>query len=182
MTPEDIFQNLEQRAEADSAVVAVMRRSLAYEPGLYPPAFPFVEPLTFGQGEWRRRATYLAAACWAKSQRSPQDESKTHGVDLASALRKLKTDPKQSQAGESLTKRFTALLDADSDELPWRLRQITTLLSASGITIDWPALLNDLWHWNHSDRFVQVRWARHFWATPSAAAAKAIAEEPSIGD
>lgn len=169
MTPEEIFQNLEQRAVADTAVVAVLRRSLAYEPGLYPPAFPYVEPLTYGQGEWRRRATYLAAACWAKSQRSHEDGPKDHCMELAFALLKLKEDPKQSQAGESLTKRFTALLDADSDELPWRLRQITAQLSAAAITVDWAALLNDLWHWNHSNRSVQVNWARQFWAPPQRA-------------
>ena len=171
MTPEDIFSNLEERAGADTAVLAVLRRSLAYEPGLYPPAFPYVEPLTYGQGEWRQRATYLAAACWAKGHRAHQEDSQDPGIGLASALLKLRDDPKQSQAGDSLTKRFTALLDADSDELPWRLRQITAQLSAAGITVDWPALLNDLWHWNHSNRSVQVNWARQFWA-PSKRAKK----------
>jgi len=175
MTPEDIFQNLEERAAADTAVLAVLRRSLAYEPGLYPPAFPYVEPLTHGQGEWRRRATYLAAACWAKGQRAQQDEPKVSGIDLASALRKLLEKPKQGQAIESLskslTKRFTALLDSDPDELPWRLRQITFELSAADIAIAWPSLLKDLWYWNRSDRFVQVNWARQFWA-PSQRAIK----------
>jgi CRISPR system Cascade subunit CasB len=177
MTPEDIFQNLEERAAADTAVVAALRRSLAHEPGLYPPVFPYVEPLTYGQGEWQRRATYLAAACWAKNQRSHQDEPKDPGLKLATALVKLKEDPKKSQAGESLTKRFTALLDADPDELPWRLRQITSQLSAAGIAIDWPALLNDLWRWNLSSRSVQVNWARQFWAPPKRA--KEQEERPS---
>jgi CRISPR system Cascade subunit CasB len=164
MTPADLFQKLEERASADTAVVAVLRRSLAYDPGLYPPAFPYVEPLAYGQGEWRRQATYLVAACWAKGQRALQDEKKGIALSLASALRKLRDDPKQSQAGESLTKRFTALLDADSDELPWRLRQITSQLNAAGIDLDWPALLEDLWHWNHSKRSVQVKWARESWS------------------
>lgn len=169
MTPETIFQNLAQRAEADTAVLAVLRRSLAYEPGLYPPAFPYVEPLTYGQGEWQRRATYLAAACWAKGQRADPAEPKPAGIGLATALRKLREDPQKSQAGESLTKRFTTLLDADPDELPWRLRQITSLLNAADLAIDWPALLNDLWRWNLSSRSVQVNWARQFWAAPAKA-------------
>jgi CRISPR system Cascade subunit CasB len=166
MTPEEIFQNLEDRALADTAVVAVLRRSLAYEPGLYPPAFPYVEQLTYGQGEWRRRATYLVAGCWAKGQRSHEDEVQVHCFELPCALLKLRDDPQQSQTGESLMKRFTALLDADSDELPWRLRQITTQLSAAGISVDWAALLKDLWNWNYSNRSVQLSWARQFWAQP----------------
>jgi CRISPR system Cascade subunit CasB len=181
MTPEDIFQNLAECAAADTATVAVLRRSLAYEPGLYPPAFPYVEPLTHGQGEWRRRATYLAAACWAKGQRAQQDEPMVSGIDLASALRKLLENTKQGQAVESLskslTKRFTALLDADPDELPWRLRQITSQLSAADIAIDWLKLLNDLWYWNRSDRSVQVNWARQFWSASQRA--KKEEEEPT---
>lgn len=164
MTSEEIFQNLEKRAAVNTAVVAVLRRSLAHEPGLYPPSFPYVEILTYGQGEWRRRATYLAAACWAKAQRAQLTEKTISAVDLATALRKLRDDPKRSQAGESLTKRFTALLDSDSDELAWRLRQITSQISSAAIAIDWPALLNDLWRWNLSSRSVQVNWARQFWS------------------
>jgi CRISPR system Cascade subunit CasB len=56
------------------------------------------------------------------------------------------------------------LLDADADELPWRLRQITAVLDAAAVVIDWSSLLSDLWRWNHPDRYVQVRWARHFWS------------------
>jgi CRISPR system Cascade subunit CasB len=55
------------------------------------------------------------------------------------------------------------LLDADEDELPWRLRQIVSLTTASGIALDWPQLLKDLLGWDHPDRYVQRRWAREYW-------------------
>jgi CRISPR system Cascade subunit CasB len=171
-----LFQRLGERAALDTAVVATLRRSSAYEPGHYPPAFPYIEPLTYGQGEWRRQATYLAAACWAKSRRQRDSNQQGPSLSLALGLRKLSQDPTNPHASKNIEKRFTALLDADADELPWRLRQITAVLDAASIDIDWPALLADLWHWNHPDRYVQVSWARQFWAPPSPSKKGATAE------
>lgn len=159
-----VIQELEERAASDSAVLAALRRSASYNPGLYPPAFPYVEPLIYGHGEWRRQATYLTAACWAKSRRQRDATDLGRGQSLATALRTLNQDPTNLYASKNIEKRFTALLDADADELPWRLRQITAVLDAAAIAIDWPSLLADLWRWNHPDRLVQVRWARQFWA------------------
>jgi CRISPR system Cascade subunit CasB len=164
-----VIQGLEQQAASDTAVLAVLRRSASYNPGLYPPAFPYVEPLIYGHGEWRRQATYLAAACWAKSRRQRDGDDLERGQSLPTALRTLHQDPTNPQArnlhaSKNIEKRFTALLDADADELPWRLRQITAVLDAAAIAIDWPSLLADLWRWNHPDRHVQIRWARQFWA------------------
>ena len=173
-----VFHRLEERAESDTAVVAVLRRSAAYAPGSYPPAFPYVEFLTHGQGEWRRQATYLAAACWAMSRRQRGNSGLERSQKLAVGLRRLSLDPANPHASKNIEKRFTALLDADLDELSWRLRQITALLDAASMAIDWPALLADLWRWNHPDRYVQVRWARQFWA-PSSPLQKEATDETS---
>lgn len=159
-----VFHRLKERATADTAVVAALRRSAAYEPGLYPPVFPYIEPLTHGRGEWQRQATYLVAACWAKSRRQRDGGDQEQGQLLAVGLRRLSQDPANPHASKNIEKRFTALLDADGDELPWRLRQVSAVLDAASIAIDWPALLSDLWRWNHPERYVQVRWARQFWA------------------
>jgi CRISPR system Cascade subunit CasB len=159
-----VFQRLEEQAALDTAVVAVLRRSASYNPGLYPPAFPYVEPLIYGQGEWKRQATYLSAACWAKSRRQRGEAHSGPAQSLPVALRSLSLDPKNPQASKNIEKRFTSLLDADADELPWRLRQITAVLDAASISIDWTSLLSDLWRWNHPDRYVQVRWARLYWS------------------
>jgi CRISPR system Cascade subunit CasB len=171
-----VIQQLEERAALDTAVLAVLRRSASYNPGLYPPAFPYVEPLIYGHGEWRRQATYLTAACWAKSRRQRDVSDLGRGQSLASALRSLNQDPTNPLASKNIEKRFTALLDADVDELPWRLRQITAVLDAADITVDWPSLLADLWRWNHPNRPVQVRWARQFWAPRSPAEKESAAQ------
>lgn len=158
-----VMQGLEERAASDTAVLAVLRRSASYNPGLYPPAFPYVEPLIYGHGEWQRQATYLAASCWAKSRRHREESDLKRGQSFATALRSLSQDSTNLHASKNIEKRFTALLDADADELPWRLRQITAVLDGADIAVNWPSLLADLWRWNHPDRLVQIRWARQFW-------------------
>jgi CRISPR system Cascade subunit CasB len=162
MDPNDFFLKLAKRATEDSSVVAVLRRSSSYEPGLYPPAFPHIEPYVHGLGEWQRQVTYLAAACWAQAARRDYGQ----GVALQVAARTLRNH--QAMGSKSIEQRFTALLDADSDELQWRLRHLTTQLTAAAIPIEWPTLLKDLWAWNSRSRHVQIRWARQFWSNPSA--------------
>jgi CRISPR system Cascade subunit CasB len=168
MDSETFFARLAQRASEDTAVIAALRRSSSYDAGLYPPAFPFIEPYVHGLSEWQRKAAYLAAACWAQSARraSESDLGKSaKGEALPVAIRSLRNH--HSMASKSIEQRFIALLDADADELQWRLRHLTSQLSAARISVDWPALLKDLWAWNSSQRYVQIRWARHFWASGS---------------
>jgi CRISPR system Cascade subunit CasB len=170
-----VIQKLEEQAASNTAVVAILRRSASYNPGLYPPAFPYVEPLIYGQGEWRRQASYLTAACWAKSRRQRGEAHPADAQSLPIALRRLCLDPKNPQNSKNIEKRFTTLLDADPDELPWRLRQMTAVLDAASIAIDWTSLLSDLWRWNHPERYVQLRWARLFWSPSNAASKKSDA-------
>ncbi len=168
MNSETLFAKLAQQASEDTAVIATLRRSSSYDAGLYPPAFPFLEPYVHGLSDWQRKAVYLVAACWAQSARRDSEADlgkRTKGEALPVAIRTLRNH--QSTASKSIEQRFIALLDADADELQWRLRHLTSQLSAAGISVDWPALLKDLWAWNSSQRYVQIRWARHFWASGS---------------
>lgn len=74
--------------------------------------------------------------------------------------------------GEGLTveekqqrdKRFIDLLDTDSKELPYKLRQAITLIARDGVGLDWVRFIQHLGHWGHPDRWVQKKWARGFWA------------------
>ena len=75
---------------------------------------------------------------------------------------------RDKQKSDSIEKRFATLLDADLDELRWRLRSALTLVASQGIALAWPDLLDDLLKWHHPNRPVQTRWARHFWGEPEA--------------
>ena len=57
---------LEGLNEKDTKVRAVLRRSLAFDPGAFVPAYPYVEPFLKGEDNpWRREIFYLVAGIWA---------------------------------------------------------------------------------------------------------------------
>jgi CRISPR system Cascade subunit CasB len=65
-------------------------------------------------------------------------------------------------------KRFIDLLDTDSEELPYKLRQAITLIAGDSVGLDWVKFILDLIHWDHPERWVQKAWARGFWSSPLA--------------
>ena len=139
-----------------TAARAALRRSLAFAPGTYPPAMPYVEPWVRGEEGWRREAYYLVAALFAL-----KDGEHQPGRTLAQALRQAQ----KSRDSESLERRFLALLDADRDQIAYRLRQAVGLVEGG---LDFAQLLDDLLFWFHSERRVQARWAREFYGEQSA--------------
>ena len=68
----------------------------------------------------------------------------------------------QSSTGSTSTeRRFIALLDADREQLPHRLRQMIALLKEQ--SIDFDALLERLLHWGDDRKRAQNAWARDFY-------------------
>ncbi|MGE3972793.1 MAG: type I-E CRISPR-associated protein Cse2/CasB, partial [Porticoccaceae bacterium] len=113
---------LEKLNEIDSKARAVLRRSLAFDPGQHIPAFPYVEPFLKGEQEgWRRDVHYLVAALWAAHWREGRTGA---ALSLARACA-----AHQIKSGSASTeRRFINLLDADREQLPHRLRQMLALL------------------------------------------------------
>jgi len=127
---------------------AALRRSLAFPPGAYPKAMPYVEPFVREEG-WEREAHYLVAALYAL-----KDGEHQNGRTLARALRE------KAQESDSVEKRFLALLDADRDQIAFRLRQAVGLVEGG---LDFAQLLDDLLRWFGPERRVQARWAKEFY-------------------
>ncbi|MGD9582790.1 MAG: type I-E CRISPR-associated protein Cse2/CasB [Lysobacterales bacterium] len=148
---------LEELNETDSKARAVLRRSLAFDPGQHIPAFPYVEPFLKGEQEgWRRDVHYLVAALWAAHWREGRSGA-TVSLARASATH-------QVESGSASTeRRFINLLDADSEQIPYRLRQMTALLGEQ--PIDFQTLLDDLIRWNGESKLIQTKWARDFYRT-----------------
>ena len=68
----------------------------------------------------------------------------------------------QSATGSASTeRRFINLLDADTDQLPHRLRQMMALLKDQ--PIDFDSLLKGLLYWNDDEKRTQNAWARDFY-------------------
>ena len=111
---------LEKLNETDTKVRAVLRRSLAFEPGDFPAAFPFVEPFLKNEdNSWRRKMLYLVAGLWAAHWRKDRNGTP---ISLGKACAARQTE------SASTERRFITLLDADPDQLPHRLRQMAALL------------------------------------------------------
>jgi CRISPR system Cascade subunit CasB len=148
---------LEQLNASDNKARAVLRRSLAFDPGQHIPAFPYVEPFLKGEQEgWRRDVHYLVAALWAAHWREGRAGA-AQPLARACAAHQLKS------GSASTERRFINLLDADREQLPHRLRQMTALLNEQ--PIDFERLLSDLLGWHRDDKRSQNAWARDFYRT-----------------
>lgn len=147
---------LETLGKKDSKVRAVLRRSLAFEPGTFVPAYPYVEPFVKSENNsWRREMHYLVAGLWATHWREGRS-----GVPMAigTACCELFLTRDRSP---SIERRFITLLDSDHDQLPHRMRQMLALLKE--YPIDFDALLNGLLYWNDERKRTQNAWARDFY-------------------
>lgn len=146
---------LEGLNEKDTKVRAVLRRSLAFDPGSYVHAFPYVEPFAGNADNARRRETlYLVAGLWAAHWRE-NGRGQPMPLGKACAMHQI------ASGSTSTERRFIALLDADRDQLPHRLRQIIALLKEQ--SIDFDALLTGLLYWEDDQKRTQNAWARDFY-------------------
>lgn len=146
---------LEDLNAKDTKVRAVLRRSLAFDPGKFPPAYPYVEPFVKdSDNSWRREMLYLVASLWAAHWREGQrGQPMSLGKGCAAH---------QAASGSTSTeRRFITLLDADRDQLPHRLRQMIALLKEQAIDFD--TLLKGLLYWNDDQKRTQNAWARDFY-------------------
>jgi CRISPR system Cascade subunit CasB len=147
------IERLESLNKKDTKVRAVLKRSLAFDPGTFPASYPYVEPFVQADGHVREMH-YLVAGLWAAHWR---DECTGNPMNfgMAAARHRLETD------SSSLERRFIALIDADEDQLPHRLRQMMALLQEQ--PLDFGALLEDLLRWNNPNKRTQNQWARDFY-------------------
>lgn len=148
---------LEDLNEKDTKVRAVLRRSLAFDPGKFVRAYPYVEPFVKNEdNSWRREMHYLVAGLWAAHWREGQ-----RGVLLS--LGKACAAHQAATGSKSTESRFINVLDSDPDQLPHRLRQVVALLKDQ--VIDFDRLLTGLLYWNDDQKGTQNTWARDFYRT-----------------
>lgn len=146
---------LEELNKSGTKVRAVLRRSLAFDPGAFPSAYPYVEPFVKNEGNsWRREMHYLIAGLWAAHWR---EGSRGQPLSLGAAC----AAQWHASGSTSTERRFINLLDSDQDQLPHRLRQMVALLKDQPVNFD--GLLNDLLYWNNTQKRTQNAWARDFY-------------------
>jgi len=89
----------------------------------------------------------------------PMSEPNGRG-DLGNSLRLAR----QEHNAPGLDRRVIVLLDSDTTQLPFRLRQAIHFLQSCRVAVDYVRLLDDLLYWTHHERLVQRRWARSYFA------------------
>jgi CRISPR system Cascade subunit CasB len=148
----------------DRGALASLRRGLGRPPGAAPEMYRYVEPyLPQKRSASQETAYYLVAALFAFHPKSISDGNM--GTHMAKA---------RTEGGEeALERRFTALLNTHSDDLPDYLRQAVSFLKSKDIPINWDQLFWDLQNWDREDYMVQKHWASTFWGRPQ------LSEEPS---
>lgn len=153
--------HLRQLHAHDSGALAVLRRSLSFDPGAYPPAYPFVERFVGADRhatDSLRRALYSVAALFA------QQPHHIEGRSLAAAFGAVM----RHRESASIERRFIALLSADAENLPHYLRQVVSLLAADDQGFDFAQLVRDLARWlnplaQEARDQLRQRWARDFY-------------------
>lgn len=145
------------------ARLARLRRAIRRR-GVEPIAYREVgESMPPGLSETEREAYLLVAALFA-----------LHAAK-SEAPWKIKTDSSlgascgqaRRNGSVSMDLRFAALLDARSEDLPYRLRQVVALLAAQDVGVRYDVLLRDILRWEAPSREVQRRWAADYWAPSS---------------
>lgn len=157
---------LESLNEKDTKVRAVLRRSLSFDPGGYVPAFPYIEPfLKDDASDWRREMHYLVAGLWAMHWREGWSGPLMQIGEACAIFDKEKRSKMNAEDQRKLTsteKRFINLLDADADQLSYRLRQMIALLKDH--QIDFEHLLQGLLFWDSRRKNTQNTWARNYYS------------------
>ncbi len=73
------------------------------------------------------------------------------------------------RGGAGIEGRFARLLGARDADLWRHLLGLVALAREANVPVNWARLAADLRHWDHPRRYVQMDWARAFWATEAKA-------------
>ena len=108
---------------------------------------------------WQEETHYLVAALFASHPVSwPKDNARGE-TNLGGSFALMAA----GDAGESVERRFTALLSTRREDLSVQLRHAVSLLKSKNVPIDWVELINDLRWWDSENKSVQRSWAKAFW-------------------
>jgi CRISPR system Cascade subunit CasB len=168
------FDHLKLLSNENRRAMAVLRKSLSFAPGVYRPAFAYVEPfvsISMKDSAPFRLALYLIAGLYALH---PQNSSRS----LAAGMRLLASKNKAKKEG--IEKRFLALLEADPEIICDYLRQVIRIVAVENIGLNYAALFNDLVSWlnpygvDAAEKRDQIRqkWARDFYGALATKEAK----------
>lgn len=155
---EKFLHNLQDRIKDDSGAKAILKRALSGSDRQVRHTYPFLLTHLEGIPEWQWDI-WIFVACL----------STYHAQEQPSAARSFAQsclDLHNSSESKGPERRFRALLDTDLVDIQSPITALVRQIKSKKdkkISVYYPQLIADLCFWNHSDQFVQDRWARAFW-------------------
>lgn len=141
------------RDSEDRGALAAMRRGLGQPVGMAHEMYRYVVPWLGDQNSsFYEESYFLVASLFAYHPQA--GGSGNLGASFARTR-----DPQGDDVATE--RRFTALLSAHRDDLPFYLRQAISFLRAKESPVDYHQLLRDLLAWDRG--YVQRNWAQSFW-------------------
>jgi len=139
----------------DRGALAALRRGLGRTPGEAREMYPYVVRWLPAEASAKREAAYFFVASLFAYHPEPGGSG-----NLGLGFRRTLEPNGDNTAVE---RRFTALLTAHPDDLPFFLRQAIGFLKSKEVPVDWHQLFVDMLAWGHPSGYVQKQWARAFW-------------------
>lgn len=145
----------------DLGALAALRRGLGKVPGSAIEMHRFIVPFLDPNRPWDDPIYFLVGTLFAMHQTNWERKSEEITNFGASVVQLI-----NSENQDAVDRRFTVLLNSDFEDLPQHLRQMIAMLKTGSRTIpvDWLQLIRDLRFWNNENKFVQLKWAKAFWA------------------
>lgn len=157
------------RENEDRGAMAALRRGLGQPAGTVYETYRYVVPWLGEQASAAQEEAYfLIASLFAYH---PQEGG---SGNLGASFARTRQPEGDDTAVE---RRFTALLTAHRQDLPFYLRQAISFLRSREVPVDYHQLLRDLLAWDRG--YVQRNWAQAFWGRTPKSEADALAQPPA---
>jgi CRISPR system Cascade subunit CasB len=159
----EFIESLEDLLDKDDrAALATLRRGLGRKPGEEMGIYRYLGRFANGMKSYQQEEAYHLVATlfglYPSKSWSSGDENES--TNLGASFKRLQAE----MGGDGAERRFTALLNAHSEDLAEHLRQVVGLLKSKDIPIDWVQLLKAVEFWDFDDeRRTQRAWAKAFW-------------------
>jgi CRISPR system Cascade subunit CasB len=159
--PNKFFKNIYDRIDKDTGAKADLRRAISGEERHLRNAYSIVLRYLGDVPERQQDVWILVAALSAYYPQDIRSEQRDFGFSCRNI------DPSNDSGGAD--RRFRALLDTSLADIRSPLTNLVRQMKSKGIRVDYPQLLTDLLQWEHSNQYIQDRWARTFWGASSPA-------------
>jgi len=128
-----------------------LRRATS-EPSTDPRIFDILARLEMNSPEWAKSKLDICSVLYAICYQCPNNE--IENFNFGSVL-------ERNNFSEI---RMKALLETDSENLNYRLRQALRFINSKRVFLDWNKIIKDILSWDSDEKRIQRKWAEGYYA------------------